>query len=128
MVGSASHRGGRVEVYHNGTWGTVCDDDWDITDANVVCQQLGYERAMFALRFAVFGEGSGPIYYDDVACNGTETHLADCPHLGIGFENCNHSEDAGVVCYVNMPQGQLSSATTDDSMHYSCTLKVVYTQ
>ena len=127
-MGSASHRGGRVEVYHNGTWGTVCDDSWDITDANVVCQQLGYERAMFALRFAVFGEGSGPIYYDDVACNGTETHLADCPHLGIGFENCNHSEDAGVVCYVNMPQGQLSSATTDDSMHYNCSLKLVYTQ
>ena len=128
MVGSASHRGGRVEVYHNDTWGTVCDDSWDITNANVVCQQLGYERAMFALRFAVFGEGSGPIYYDDVACNGTETHLADCPHLGIGFENCNHSEDAGVVCYVNMPQGQLSSATTDESVHYSCTLKLVYTQ
>ena len=117
-----------MEVYHNGTWGTVCDDDWDITDANVVCQQLGYERAMFALRFAVFGEGSGPIYYDDVACNGTETHLADCPHLGIGFENCNHSEDAGSVCYVNMPQGQLSSLTTDESVHYSCTLKLVYTQ
>ena len=128
LVGSAFDRDGRVEVYHNGTWGTVCDDSWDITDANVVCRQLGYERAIFALGLAFFGEGSGPIYYDDVACNGTETHLADCPHSGIGFGNCNHSEDAGVLCYVYMPQGQLSSAATDESVHYSCTLKLVHTQ
>ena len=109
-MGSASARSGRVEVYHNDTWGTVCDDGWDITDANVVCHQLGYERAMFALGLAIFGEGSGPIYYDDVACNGTEARLADCLHPGIGIENCNHSEDAGVVCYADMPPGQLNSA------------------
>ena len=98
MVGGASDREGRVEVYHNGTWGTVCDDGWDITDANVVCRQLNYSRATFARGQAYFGAGSGPIHYDDVVCNGTETRLADCSHLGIGIHNCVHSEDAGVQC------------------------------
>ena len=89
---------GRVEVYHNGTWGTVCDDGWDIDDANVVCQQLNYSGAVSALGDAYFGAGSGPIYYDEVICNGTEERLADCFHLGIGIHNCSHSQDAGVVC------------------------------
>ena len=98
LVGGASDSEGRVEVYHNNTWGTVCDDGWDITDANVVCQQLNYSGAISALGEAYFGAGSGPIHYDDVVCNGTETRLADCAHNGVGIHNCYHGEDAGVRC------------------------------
>ena len=98
LAGGGSDNEGRVEVYHNGTWGTVCDDGWDITDANVVCQQLNYSGAISALGEAYFGAGSGPIHYDDVTCNGTEARLADCSNLGIGIHNCGHSEDAGVRC------------------------------
>ncbi len=98
LVGGASDNEGRVEVYHNSTWGTVCDDSWDITDANVVCQQLNYSRAISALGEAYFGEGSGPIHYDEVTCNGTETRLADCAHSGVGIHDCYHGEDAGVQC------------------------------
>ena len=97
-MGGSTDSEGRVEVYHNGAWGTVCDDGWDIADANVVCRQLGYTGATSARSFAYFGRGSGPIHYDDVACTGSETRLADCSHSGIGSHNCHHSEDAGVVC------------------------------
>ena len=97
-MGGTSDREGRVEVYRSRTWGTVCDDGWDINDANVVCRQLNYSRATSALGEAYFGAGSGPILYDNVACTGTETHLADCAHNGVGIHDCSHSEDAGVRC------------------------------
>ena len=87
-----------MEVYHRGEWGTVCDDSWSITDAHVVCRQLGYIEATSASIRAFFGQGTGPIHYDNVACTGSETRLADCSHNGIGVHNCGHNEDAGVVC------------------------------
>ena len=99
LVGGTTDNEGRVEVYHNGAWGTVCDDRWDINDATVVCRQLGYSGATSALDEAHFGAGSGPIHYDQVACTGTETRLADCAYYGIGI-SCEHFEDAGVVCSV----------------------------
>ena len=94
--GGASY--GRVEVYHNGKWGTVCDDLWDTNDANVVCRQLGFPGAKQAPRRAKYGEGSGSIWMDDVDCQGGEAMLSHCMFPGWQIENCNHSEDASVVC------------------------------
>ena len=51
-----------------------------------------------ALSFAFFGEGTGPIWLDNVFCTGLESQLLDCPHNGIGFHNCRHSDDASVNC------------------------------
>ena len=104
LVGSYSDNRGRVEVYHNAEWGTVCDDGWGLTDAHVVCRQLGYSGAISAYRHAFFGRGSGPIHYNDVACTGSESRLADCSHRR-NVHDCYHSEDAGVVC--DTTQGKL---------------------
>ena len=100
IVGGSTVNEGRVEVYHNSKWGTVCDNLWNTTDANVVCRQLGYSGATSAPGLATFGEGSGPTHYDGVSCTGNEARLADCPRRDTGIADCTHSEDAGVVCRI----------------------------
>ena len=47
---------------------------------------------------AHFGQGTGPIWLDDVACTGTEARLIECGARPIGVHNCNHNEDAGTRC------------------------------
>ena len=86
-------------MYHNGEWGTVCDDDWDLIDAQVVCSELGFGEAVDVKHSAYYGEGSGPIWLDNVHCNGAEQTIGDCTQLGWGKHYCFHSEDAGVKCY-----------------------------
>ena len=99
LVDGGSSSEGRVEVFYQGQWGTVCDDLWDLSDATVVCRQLGFPAAVSAVSAVdVFSTGDGPIFFDDVGCSGSESKLTDCSHRGWNVNNCGHSEDAGVVC------------------------------
>lgn len=88
-----------MEIFHDGHWGTICDDSWDKKDADVVCRELGYREALSAPTHAIFGEGNGHIWLADVECLGTESSIEDCQHKGwnvIGY--CFHEEDASVIC------------------------------
>ncbi|XP_069047765.1 scavenger receptor cysteine-rich type 1 protein M130-like [Lepisosteus oculatus] len=107
-----SNCSGRVEVRFEGSWGTVCDDSWDLQDAQVVCRQLGCGAAVRAVGNGSFGRGHGAIWLDEVKCAGDERHLWDCCRSPPGQSDCAHKEDAGVVCTglkgvaVSTPQAQ----------------------
>ena len=99
LVGGTSSSTGRVEICYSGVWGTVCDDLWGRADAAVACRQLGFSSSGAVARTsAAFGQGSGPILFEDLKCTGLEYRVFDCPSRGIEVTTCSHSEDAGVEC------------------------------
>ncbi|XP_032220945.2 deleted in malignant brain tumors 1 protein [Nematostella vectensis] len=101
--GGAPYRG-RVEVLYGGIWGTICDDNFGLPDAYVICRMLGYYRGVrSAPCCARYGQGSGRIWLDDLNCNGSERSIAQCRHRGWGVHNCGHSEDASVECITSNP-------------------------
>uniref|UniRef100_A0A8D0E8K2 Lysyl oxidase homolog n=1 Tax=Salvator merianae TaxID=96440 RepID=A0A8D0E8K2_SALMN len=92
------HNEGRLEVFYDSRWGTVCDDDFSIHNAHVVCRQLGYMEAVSWAPSAKYGKGEGPIWMDNLFCTGRESSVGACSSNGWGVSDCKHTEDVGVVC------------------------------
>ena len=97
LVGRRKYEG-RVEIFHDGKWGTVCDDGWGLYAAGVVCRQLDFGPAIGATGRANYGQGGGTIWLDQVICVGNESALKQCSHNGWGIHDCTHDEDAGAIC------------------------------
>jgi hypothetical protein len=100
-----------VEVYYNGTWGTICDDGWGGIEDYVVCRQLGFQDADYDNAYyqhsynerdhyhgSNMRDGIGQIWLDELNCIGDESSLFSCRHGGLGIHDCDHSEDVGVRC------------------------------
>ncbi|PIK53559.1 putative deleted in malignant brain tumors 1 protein isoform X2 [Apostichopus japonicus] len=117
---------GRVEIYYNGQWGTVCDDSWELNDANVVCRQLGFPSAVAALTDAYYGRGTGPILLDEVECVGYETRLEYCTNEGWYIQDCEHWEDAGVECLTEESPVEGSLKLVDGYSVYSGRIEIYH--
>ncbi|KXJ19618.1 Neurotrypsin [Exaiptasia diaphana] len=104
---------GILQIYHNGQWGTICDDDWDMLDTKVACKQLGYESAV-ASKF--LGQGPDPIWLENLGCIGNELSLDQCTHSGWGSHNCGHDEDVGIVCTANRYEQQVEDLNSNKRM------------
>ena len=90
---------GRVEVFYQGVWGTICNHYWDRADSEVVCRQLGYSLPVHGTDSVHFGRGSGPIVLDRVSCDGHEASIDQCDHGGwFASQFCSHGNDIGVLC------------------------------
>uniref|UniRef100_A0A3B1JN28 SRCR domain-containing protein n=1 Tax=Astyanax mexicanus TaxID=7994 RepID=A0A3B1JN28_ASTMX len=125
LVNGRSRCAGRVEVLHRGQWGTVCSDNWNSFGAIVVCRELGCGNAVNAVKRAMFGPGSGPIWMDEVRCTKSESTLKKCKSKGWGKHNCNHAEDAGVICAGN-PHHEGSMRLVDGGSRCAGRVEVLY--
>uniref|UniRef100_A0A4W4G0J8 Lysyl oxidase homolog n=1 Tax=Electrophorus electricus TaxID=8005 RepID=A0A4W4G0J8_ELEEL len=92
------HNEGRIEVFYKGEWGTICDDDFSLANAQVLCHQLGFVSATGWAHSAKYGKGTGKIWLDNVQCSGSERSISVCKSRGWGNSDCTHDEDAGVIC------------------------------
>ncbi|XP_021449256.2 scavenger receptor cysteine-rich type 1 protein M130 isoform X1 [Oncorhynchus mykiss] len=98
LAGGSHHCEGRVELWREEKWGTVCDDSWDLRDGGVVCAQLGCGSALnVSGEDGSFEAGVGQVLLDEVNCGGSERNLWECPSMGT-VNDCGHKEDAAVVC------------------------------
>ncbi len=105
LAGGPGSNEGRIEVYHEGTWGIVCDDTYvesqRVALVNIVCRQLGFTgtgHQWIGNAGSTYGHGSGIFIMDDVQCTGSEDTLIQCPFLGWRKHNCGTSETLAVRC------------------------------
>ncbi|XP_072806474.1 macrophage scavenger receptor types I and II isoform X1 [Vicugna pacos] len=98
LVGGSGPHEGRVEIFHDGQWGTICDDRWELRVGQVICRSLGYQGVQTVHKDAHFGQGTGPIWLNEVFCFGRESSIEECRIKQWGVRACSHAEDAGVTC------------------------------
>ena len=135
LIGDSAPNKGRVEVYRNGFWGTICSDGWDLSDALVVCRMLGYQGAWSAGCCNNYRVGTGPVWLSELSCTGQESSLSECDHKGWGINKCNHEKDANVICH-DAPTDQpttrpsatvtLTTIATPEGKSISVNMKVVF--
>ncbi len=96
LVGDVPEEG-RLEIFHSGHWGTICDDDFRARIGQVACRQMGYSGFLNESRGWA---GEGEIWMDELRCDGNELYFNECRFDGWGQNNCDHEEDLGIECRV----------------------------
>ena len=132
---AGTYRDGTVEVFYQGKWGTVCADQWNTPDADVICKQMGFpgsSRAVtrFVCLFVVvvvvvvvylilhsssqYVDYSVPVWLGGVSCGGNELHITDCPNDGWGSSSCDYYLQAGVTCEPERYPIRLTGGASDN--------------
>ena len=82
-------------------WGGVCDDGFDLEEANVICCEAGYNLGAHELFIgSQFGKGLGHILLDELDCKGDESSILECKFDPWNVTDCNDNEWVGVSCHV----------------------------
>ena len=108
-IGSTEKEGYVEALAINGQWGGICDNDFNVNDANVICRMLGYEEPGSLFGTAALASSTADDLYgtapsgnkfvlDNLKCTGNEESVFDCPHPGEWVENCKKKDIAGVQC------------------------------
>eukprot|EP01084_Bolivina_argentea_P301425 520029_1 len=113
---------GRLEIFHNYEWGSVCDDYFEDVDGEVVCRELGldFDKILTNTNYSRFGDSYGQIWLDDIGCSGAEYNLASCSNLGWAVHNCAHSEDVHLRCkgVINPHETNVGSIVANEIIYY----------
>lgn len=113
LMGGRNDSQGIVEIRYLGIWGTICNDGWDMKDAQVVCRQLGYYKAAsLILEYsAIPSNGTEPLI-TKLECTGNEPSIGLCNKqvLLAVSHHCDHTKDAQVVCAHPSKDKQLARA------------------
>lgn len=118
LVGDRKHFSyGRVEVFLNGTWGTLCSNQWNLDNAHVICRQLGFDGAVSSpTRAYDFGQITSALHWlNDFNCTGNENSLSECQHGSwvpvyyCGYPYTRGSSPNGAMCklQVRLVRGEL---------------------
>ncbi|KAL4217663.1 Deleted in malignant brain tumors 1 protein-like [Mactra antiquata] len=115
LVGGSTKTEGRLEVYYDGQWGTVCSDKFDAKDADVVCNQMGYRfgGTRKVHKNAYYGQGNGSIVIDELQCAGDETDVQFCISDPWLSNDCAHAQDVGIDCGLSLPDALEAGCTVD---------------
>jgi hypothetical protein len=98
LAGGLEEQGeGRVEVMHQGQWGTVCKTLFNSRAATVICRMMGYSGEG-TYTYSRFGSGEGPIWLSSVICTGNEASIDQCQHDDWNINNCQHKDDVSISC------------------------------
>ena len=117
-MGGSTESEGRLEIYFEDRWGSVCENGWGSRSAEVVCRELGFARPVRTTKgsdYTYIGSDSSPVWLDEVQCNGDEKKVINCPHGPLGTHICTHEHDIGIIC-----TGMLIYIKSDIDSMYVC--------
>ncbi|XP_029998132.1 scavenger receptor cysteine-rich type 1 protein M130-like [Sphaeramia orbicularis] len=97
LVHGSSLCSGRLEVRSNQSWSSVCEEDLDLNDTQVVCRELGC-GAPGLLQGGLYGEGEAPVWTSELQCEGNESAVLDCRRSSSAGKTCSPGTAAGLTC------------------------------